>query len=436
MVLSIIICALTIFTMIFFIMKKPSIKIYKYNVDSFWIITLLGAFLMIILGLAPLKEIKDILFTDSNINPLKILILLISISFLSICLDELGFFSYVSIKATKIVKTSQYKLFFIIYAMVSILTVFTSNDIVILTFTLFICYFSREAKINPIPYLVMEFVGANTYSMMLYIGNPTNVYLASVYEIGFMEYFKIMAIPTLITGVSSLLVLLLIFRKDLAKPMDLNITNEPTLYSVPLTIIGLIHLFGCTILLALSNYINIEMWIISLLFFLSLMFILLIYSIIKKTYTVIKMSVKRLPFNLIVFVLSMFVIILTLNHYYIFKNIGNFLNNFINNKYQAILVYGVSSSISCNILNNIPMTLAFSNIIPHCSYLNASIYATIIGSNLGAFITPIGALAGIMWMNILKRQNVEFNFLSFIKYGGIIAVVSMIVALNALYIFI
>lgn len=59
--------------------------------------------------------------------------------------------------------------------MVAILTIFTSNDIVILTFTPFICYFSKNAKINPIPYLVAEFA-ATTYSMMLIIGNPTNIY--------------------------------------------------------------------------------------------------------------------------------------------------------------------------------------------------------------------------------------------------------------------
>ena len=74
--------------------------------------------------------------------------------------------------------------------MVAILTIFTSNDIVILTFTPFICYFSKNAKINPIPYLVAEFAAANTYSMMLIIGNPTNIYLATSASIDFISYFN------------------------------------------------------------------------------------------------------------------------------------------------------------------------------------------------------------------------------------------------------
>ena len=37
-----------------------------------------------------------------------------------------------------------------------------------------------------------------------------------------------------------------------------------------------------------------------------------------------------------------------------------------------------------------------------------ALYASIAGSNIGAFLTPIGAIAGIMWMSLLKLQRVEF----------------------------
>ena len=43
-------------------------------------------------------------------------------------------------------------------------------------------------------------------------------------------------------------------------------------------------------------------------------------------------------------------------------------------------------------------------------------YASVIGSNLGVLLTPLGALAGLMWMNILKNAEVELNFFSYIKH--------------------
>ena len=78
------------------------------------------------------------------------------------------------------------------------------------------CYFCINAKIDPIPYVVAEFVAANTLSMFLIIGNPTNIYLASSYGIGFLNYIAAMAIPTLIAGLVAFFIL---FLEDLKNEM-------------------------------------------------------------------------------------------------------------------------------------------------------------------------------------------------------------------------
>lgn len=65
---------------------------------------------------------------------------------------------------------------------------------------------------------------------------------------------------------------------------------------------------------------------------------------------------------------------------------------------ETIFTYGLTSLLSCNVINNIPMSVLYENII---AYANTStqikaLFSAIIGSNLGAFLTSIGALAGIM----------------------------------------
>ena len=77
-------------------------------------------------------------------------------------MDCAGFFRYLATAVLQRQNASQLRLFVLLYALVSVLTVFTSNDIIVLTFTPFICYFARDAKIDPIPYLICEFVAANT----------------------------------------------------------------------------------------------------------------------------------------------------------------------------------------------------------------------------------------------------------------------------------
>ena len=89
-----------------------------------------------------------------------------------------------------------------------------------------------------------------------------------------------------------------------------------------------------------------------------------------------------------------------------------------------------------NLINNIPMSVLFSKVINFTDplSLNQAIYSTIIGSNIGAFLTPIGALAGIMFTDLVKRQEVKYSFVSFIKYGLIIAIPTLSVALLLLFI--
>ena len=73
-----------------------------------------------------------------------------------------------------------------------------------------------------------------------------------------------------------------------------------------------------------------------------------------------------------------------------------------------------------------------------CSHLNPAIYlkgvyASIIGSNIGAFLTPIGALAGIMFLDIVNKHDVKLTFTQFVEYGCIISVPTISVALLVLF---
>ena len=424
-VISIITCILMILSIIFY----PSIKIKNIKISLYWIICLIGAIILICFNQVDFNDIKNEFINNSSINPLKILILFFSMTFISIFLDEVGFFKLIAIKILSKVNNKQITLFICLYFLVAILTVFTSNDIIVLTFTPFICYFCKNAGINPLPYLVGIFISSNTYSMMFIIGNPTNIYLATSQGIDFISYFKIMFIPTILSGLIEFIILILLFRKNLNDKI-LSREIEKQEYNKFLIIVGLIHLFICLIFLIISSYLNIEMYLISLISALSLLIISFIYFIVKK----IKLSkyldiLKRLPFELIPFMLSMFIIVLALNK----QNIPSMISNYLNNG-NEIINYGISSFLMCNVMNNIPMSVFYASII-NIGDLKAT-YSTIIGSNLGAFLTPIGALAGIMFTSLLKKYDVKYTFLDFIKYGVIISIPTLLVALFSLMLFI
>ena len=419
---SLIIFIITIVLMIGFIIFKPNFSIKGFKIQTFWIITLLGAISMIIFRQVNLNTLGNNL-VGGKMNPIKILILFISLSMLSISLDEQNFFNYLSYKALEKSKGSQYKIFFTIYILVSLLTIFTSNDIVILTFTPFICLFSKKAKINPIPYLIVEFVNANTYSMLLSIGNPTNIYLSSGFNISFLTYLSKMWLPTLLSGISTLLVILILFRKDLKKPLE-NIDLEPTkLKNKPLVIINLTILGLTTIFLVISNYINLEMRLICLTSLIILTLFLAIFSIKEHNKKYILNTYGRLPYDLIPFIISMFILVLALKENGIIQNISNILDKMSMNNISEGFAYGITSTLFDNIINNIPMSVLFTSVLEGKSEL--ALFSTIAGSNIGAYLTPVGALAGIMWMSILKSHDIKYTFIDFMKYGLILVPVSL-----------
>ena len=432
MIPAIIISAVTCLAMILGVLFFPKIKIGKFSVDSYWVITLLGAIILLVTGLADVSLVGNALIADTAINPVKILVLFISMTILSIFLDELGFFRYLASVTLKKAKNGQMKLFLYLYIMVSILTVFTSNDIIILSFTPFICYFAKNAKINPIPYLAAEFVAANTWSMALIIGNPTNIYLATAYGVDFLSYAKTMILPTLFSGIIAFMALLLLFKKKLSTSIE-GVAEDVVIEDKLLLWVGIAQLGICTILLAIGSYVGLEMWLVSLISVISLLVVNIIIAIIRKQKPVALIgSLKRGPYQLIPFVLSMFVMIVCLSSKGVTGIIGEFFG-----ESHTVIKYGVTSFLSANLINNIPMSVLFSSIIETIGSTDVAVravFATVVGSNIGAFLTPIGALAGIMWTNILNEHELKFGYLDFLKIGVTVAIPTLLAALAVLMI--
>lgn len=429
-IISLFVSIVSIIGMILSILIKPSIKIKNKNFQTFYLFPLLGAIVIFFINFDKSNEILSSFLDKTSVNPLQIIALFFSMVFISTILDEVGFFNYLANKAIKYAHNNQKVLLLILTILTAFLTIFTSNDIIIITFTPFIIFFTRRAKVSSIPYLFVEFVTANTWSMLLLIGNPTNIYLGETFNIDFFSYLKMMFIPTIFSGLISSLLCFLLFAKKLKQKIEINIDNAE-IKNKTIFIITLSILIICTIFVSISSYINIPMWLIAVILGLSLFLFLLVYCLIKKEYAYVLIdSIKRLPYSLIPLLLSMFVIVICLKLNGVTSDISNLLGDEF-----SIIKYGTLSFLSANIINNIPMSVLFSEIIKSSASINLkAVYASIIGSNIAAYLSPLGALAGIMWLSILKKENIDFSFFSFLKYGLIIAPITLISALFGLYI--
>ena len=113
----------------------------------------------------------------------------------------------------------------------------------------------------------------------LNINKEINIDFSKVYELAeteynkwddsnlsFIEYLKTMFIPVIIVGLSSFLILNLLFHKDLSKKIEVFDIEKSKITNKFIMITSLVHLGLVTVLLAISSYVNLEMWLISFVF--------------------------------------------------------------------------------------------------------------------------------------------------------------------------
>lgn len=240
--------------------------------------------------------IKIGILGNDYLKPWQIILIFFTVAYISISTDITGIFELFAYKIVKKAKNNGLVLFLFFYFFACILTIFTSNDIVILTLTPIIFYLGTYAKINIIPLLFAQFFGANTSSMLLYIGNPTNIIIANTLNISFFEYTKIMLFPTIIAVIFNLIFLYLFFRKKITLIFNLEKNKEYELKNILNPYLSIFILIIMLFILIISEKINISIWKITLFF--TIVFLIKDF-IFTKNESQIKKVFFRIPMEII-----------------------------------------------------------------------------------------------------------------------------------------
>ncbi|RKP17079.1 hypothetical protein ROZALSC1DRAFT_24564, partial [Rozella allomycis CSF55] len=139
---------------------------------------------LLAIGVTPVEVIIKGITGTSTLKPYTIVILFISLSYICISLDTTGIFKHTAQQITKRAGANPKRLFTYVFMLSSALTVFTSNDIVIMTLTPIICSIKVPELHKPL--LIAQFMAANTLSTIFYFSNPTNIIVSQAFKIDFV----------------------------------------------------------------------------------------------------------------------------------------------------------------------------------------------------------------------------------------------------------
>lgn len=425
--------ALTILAMTLSFFLFPTINIKGKRIDTYWLITTIGAILILLFNISTAGDILNLFIQNNSTNPFKIIVLFLSLTFISKFLDAVGLFNFLASRASRIGKGNQFIIFTAFYFLISLLTIATNNDIIIIVTPIMI-YFAKASKIKPMPYLIMVCFVLNTLSTTFLTTNVSNLYLGSFFGITYFDYLAKLTPVSLILMLILYVLLILVFYKDLKIKIEVEVEKEP-IKNKFLLVLGLTSLALTTVFLIISNLINVEMYLITLIFALVDLIIGSIYCLIKKEDKIyILKPVKTLPNEFIPFLISMFIIISSLNQTDLLLQIGNLLNS-IESIEAEVFAYGLTSAISANLVNNVPMSLLYANILNANTLTTVdNVYAAILASNLCALITPCGALSSLMFMRICKENEVKISYLDYMKFAPL-GIILLVIGIELILVF-
>jgi arsenical pump membrane protein len=368
-------------------------------------------------GLGPLITGADVGRVVGSTYQLVVLIL--AFAFASISLDRSRFFEWSAFRIASRAGGDGGRLLTLMFLLCSGLTFVTSNDIVVVAMTPIILEVGRQAGLrNLVPLLISQFVAANTLSMGLYIGTPTNIVLGDAAGATFGEFFLWMAIPALVAGAISLGMVWLVFVRwpfrGHAMEARYQVPPEPEdghVGEAMWTKVAVVA--GGLVLLSLSGRLGWPIWMVCLVTAgaMGTVDLALLLRGSERPATFLRSVHRRMPWAIAPFVFAFFLITDVLTRSGILETLARLSVSAGDSLIWTTVKFSGLSALSVNLMNDIPSSVFWTGMLPYLReaydpmHYDAVVRAIILGANPGCYLTLIGALAGLMWMNILKTRR-------------------------------
>ena len=214
------------------------------------------------------QQFRDGIAGTDGVKPYNILILFISLAYMAITLDITGVLQAAAFWVSNKGGNNGWKLFLYFYLMLTVLSVVLGNDPIILSGTAFLVYYTKVNELEPIAWLMSEFAAANTASMVLFVGNPTNVVICEGFRINNAAFTAYTILPFLACSLFCLGALAIQFRKETHIPRNLNVSGDLDVRSVLLdpkgAWVGSVILGLCLIVIIVVSFFHVDVWKISL----------------------------------------------------------------------------------------------------------------------------------------------------------------------------
>lgn len=393
---------------------------------------LLGATLAIIFDVVHLGDIPVVWGIVWNATAAFIAIIIISL-----LLDEAGFFEWAALHVARWGGGHGRWLFAFIVLLGAAVSALFANDGAALILTPIVMAMLLALNFSPAATLAFVMAAgfiADTASLPLVVSNLVNIVSADFFKIGFNEYASIMIPVNLAAVGSSLVMLMLYFRRSIPANYDVSQLKTPgeAIRDVATFRAGWIVLVMLLIGFFGLEPLGVPVSVVAAFGALTLLAVAARGHIIST-----RKVLREAPWQIVIFSLGMYLVIYGLRNEGLTDHIASLLDIFAGyGVWGAALGTGFLAAILSSIMNNLPTVLIGALSIDATStsgvVKDAMIYANVIGCDLGPKITPIGSLATLLWLHVLARKGTTISWGYYFKVGIMLAIPVLLATLTAL----
>ncbi|WP_148361274.1 arsenic transporter [Bacillus timonensis] len=408
----------------------------------------LGAIVVVMIGSVSISDLGIITNTISGAA-----ITIMATIVMAIVLESFGFFHWMAEKLAEKAKGSGIRLFWYVNLLCFLMTLFFNNDgSILITTPILVMLLNNMGLKNhqKIPYLLSGALVATASSAPIGVSNIVNLIALKIVEMDLWLHTAMMFVPATLGLLLLTWLLFLRFKKVLPKTVPTNVTGLSRADYHPLKKRKgiqhasekarsnfmrnvLLFVFAVRCSLFLASFLHIPISLMAVLGSI----ILLIWRWIYLKQSPADM-IKKTPWYIIVFAFGMYTIIYGLNNIGLTDWLITFMKPMVSGSLlNASIMMGGLLTILSNIFNNHPAlmvgTLTLMNMDLSLLELKIAYLANVIGSDMGSLLLPMGTLATLMWMHIVRKGKVKITWMQYMKITFVVIPPATLFTLFILY---
>lgn len=404
------------------------------------VIALVGAVLVVALGILPLHKAFTLYIDWNTITLLIGMMILVGIT------NKTGIFQYLAVRSAQWVRGNPSLILVILSLLTGVISAFLDNVTTVLLIVPVTFYITRMMKVPVFPYLISEVISSNIGGTATLIGDPPNIMIGQANKhLDFNAFLFHLAPVVFFILIVTIALIYLIYRKKLhvspekaQEVMKLNaaeyITDRPlmikSLFALSLTILGFF----------LHSILHVEASVIAL----GGATLLMLIGVKEHEMEEVFHSIE---WGTIFFFAGLFTLVGALVETGVIRDLALAALDLTGGTVESIPLLSIlilwGSGFASATVDNIPFVATMIPLIkdigigmgltPDSATLDVLWWSLALGADLGGNGTLIGASANVIVAGLAAKEGERFGYMDYLKLGAPLTVVALII--STIYLF-